>query len=216
MLTQLAAVAIGAGAGFFEPTASLLRIPESVLIEMVSGTTDEPTEKRRYLKLLTMDARDGVRERVAQAAGPLAQRFPADAETLVRALSGDISPRVRSAASRALAELLESAPPFDRVALVARWSLSNHASERVAIARALRTRTPVFVSDLALAGLASDPDPRVRADAARSMARRIHEAPDTYLRTLAALSADDDPRVERTARRLLAALSRKRAGPTTA
>jgi hypothetical protein len=75
------------------------------------------------------------------------------------------------------------------------------------MARALRTRTPVFVADLALDGLAEDPDPRVRADAARAMARRIHEAPDAYARKLTALSIDSDPRVGRTAERLLRVLA---------
>ncbi len=207
VLTQLAAIAIGAGAGAFEPTASLLSIPEDDLIDLVGDSADEPSAKRHYLALLTMDARDPVRERVAAAARALAERSPTDAEPIIRTLCADISPRVRAAASRGLMALIEASTPFDRVALVSRWTLSNRSAERIAIARALQTRTPVFVADLALDGLADDPDPRVRADAARAMARRIDEAPDAYSRKLTALSADRDPRVERTARRLLQAIS---------
>jgi hypothetical protein len=211
ILTQLAAIAIGAGAGAFEPTASLLGIPEDDLIDLVGDTAEEPLGRRQYLALLTMDARDPVRERVADAARALAERAPAEAEPIIRTLSADISPRVRAAASRGLMALIDASPPFDRVALVSRWALSSHASERLAIARALQTRTPVFVADLALEGLAEDPDPRVRTDAARAMAHRIHEAPDAYARKLTALSVDSDPRVGRTADRLLRVLSGVRA-----
>ena len=102
--------------------------------------------------------------------------------------------------------MLAAAPPLDRPAIVGRWTLATRASERAAIARALRSRTPVFVSDLALEELSTDPDPTVRASAARAMAHRIHEAPVAYARTLSRLTEDIDPRVERTARRLLGAL----------
>jgi HEAT repeat protein len=205
VLAQLAAIAIAGSTGLFEPTASLLTIPEAVIIDLVDDSDDDM--KRRYLSLLAKDARTGVRERVAVAALALAKRQPADAEELLRSLAGDVSVRVRAAAGKSLAAMIESAPPFERPAIVGRWTLSPRASERAAIARALQTRTPVFVSDLALEELASDPAPDVRASAARAMARRIHEAPAAYARTLTRLSVDPDVRVERTARRLLAALT---------
>ena len=205
VLAQLAAIAIAAGTGVFEPAASLLSIPESVIIDLVEESDDDL--KRRYLALLAKDARTRVRERVAQAVVTLAERQPADAEELIRGLCGDVSPRVRAAAGRSLASMLASAPPFERLAIVGRWTLSPRASERAAIARAMQTRTPVFVSDLALEELSSDPAPDVRAAAARAIARRIHEAPDAYARTLTRLTSDPDTRVERTARRLLVALT---------
>ena len=205
VLAQLAAIAIAGSTGVFEPTASLLTIPESVIIDLVDDSDDDM--KRRYLSLLAQDARTSVRERVAVAALALSKRQPADAEELLRSLSSDVSVRVRAAAGRSLASMLASAPPLDRLAMVGRWTLSPRASERAAIARALQTRTPVFVSDLALEELSNDPAPDVRAAAARAMAHRIHEAPDAYARSLTRLAADPDARVERTARRLLTVLT---------
>lgn len=205
VLAQLAASAIAAGTGLFEPTASLLTIPESVIIDLVDDSDDDM--KRRYLSLLAKDARTSVRERVAVAALALAKRQPADAEELLRSLAGDVSLRVRAAAGKSLAAMIESASPVERPAIVGRWTLSPRASERAAIARAMRTRTPVFVSDLALEELSRDPAPDVRAAAARAMAHRIHEAPDTYARSLTRLAADPDAHVERTARRLLTVLT---------
>jgi len=207
VLTQLSAIAIAAGTGLFEPAASLLTIPESVIIDLVEDSEDDPATKRRTLALLAMDARTAVRERVAQAVRTLAERLPGDAEELLRGLSHDVSSRVRAEVGRSLASMLAAAPPLDRPAIVGRWTLATRASERAAIARALQSRTPVFVSDLALEELSTDPDPSVRVASARAMARRIHEAPDAYARTLSRLADDIDPRVERTARRLLAALT---------
>jgi hypothetical protein len=112
----------------FEPTASLLTIPESVIIDLVDDSDDDM--KRRYLSLLAKDARTSVRERVAVAALALSKRQPADAEELLRSLSGDVSVRVRAAAGKSLAAMLESAPPFERLAIVGRWK-RNPASVAV-------------------------------------------------------------------------------------
>jgi HEAT repeat protein len=207
LLGKLGAIAIAAGAGFVEPAVSLMTIPESVIIDLVDDDDGELREKRRFLLLLAKDARVAVRERVAEAAGALAERQPEQAEGLVRHLSSDASPRVRAAAGRSLASLLAAAPPLDRLALVSRWTLSPNATDRAAMARALQSRTPVFVSDLALEELSNDTEADVRAATARAMARRIHEAPDGYARALSRLAEDGDPKVERTARRLLSALT---------
>jgi hypothetical protein len=207
LLGKLGAIAIAAGAGFVEPSVSLMTIPESVIIALVEDEEGEPHEKRRFLPLLAKDPRAAVRERVADAAGSLAERRPEQAEGLIRELSGDGSPRVRAAAGRSLASLLAAAAPLDRLALVSRWTLSPNASERAAMARALQRRTPVFVSDLALEVLSNDADADVRAATARAMARRIHETPGGYREALSRLAGDSDPKVERTARRLLAALT---------
>jgi hypothetical protein len=208
LLGKLAAIAIAAGAGFVEPSVSLMTIPASAILDLVDDEETEPHEKRRILPLLAKDARTAVRERVAAAAGALSERLPEHAEGLIRELAGDASPRVRAAAGRSLASLLAAAAPLDRLALVGRWTLSANSSERAAMARALQSRTPVFVSDLALEELAKDDDADVRAATARAMARRIHEAPTGYAQTLARLAEDRDPRVERTARRLVTALRR--------
>jgi hypothetical protein len=204
LLGKLGAIAIAAGAGFVEPSVSLMTIPASAIIDLVEDTG--PNEKRRYLPLLAKDARAAVRERVAEAAGTLAEALPENAERLIRELAADVSPRVRAAAGRSLASLLARAAPLDRLALVSRWTLSPNASERAAMARALQSRTPVFVSDLALEELAKDADADVRVATARAMARRIHEAPVGYAEALARLADDSDPKVERTARRLVSAL----------
>jgi hypothetical protein len=207
LLVKLGAIAIAAGTGFVEPSVSLMTIPESVLIELVNDEEAEPHDRRRFLALLAKDARATVRERVADAAGTLAERQPEHAEGLIRELSTDTSPRVRVAAGRSLASLLAVAAPLDRLALVSRWTLSPNASDRAAMARGLQSRTPVFVSDLALEELSNDSEAEVRAATARAMARRIHEAPVGYARALSHLTEDPDRKVQRTARRLLSALT---------
>jgi hypothetical protein len=206
VLGKLGAIAIAAGAGFVEPSVSLMTIPASTIIELVDDEETEPHEKRRILPLLAKDARTAVRERVADAAGALSERLPEHAESLIRELAKDVAPRVRAAAGRSLASLLAAAAPLDRLALVSRWTLSPNSADRAAMARALQSRTPVFVSDLALEELAKDDDADVRKATARALARRIHEAPAGYAQTLARLAEDRDPKVERTARRLVTAL----------
>lgn len=206
LLGKLGAIAIAASAGFVEPSVSLMTIPASAIIDLVDDEETEAHEKRRILPLLAKDVRTAVRERVAGAAGALSGRLPEHAEALIRELAGDVSSRVRTAAGRSLASLLAAAAPLDRLALVGRWTLSPSSAERAAMARALQSRTPVFVSDLALEELAKDADADVRAATARAMARRIHEAPAGYAQTLARLAEDRDPKVERTARRLVTAL----------
>ena len=207
LLGKLGAIAIAAGAGFVEPAISLMTIPESVIIDLVDDEDGEAHEKRRFLPLLAQDARAAVRERVADAAGALAERQPEQAERLIVQLASDASPRVRAAAGRSLASLIAAAPPLDRLALVSRWTLSPNATDRAAMARALQSRTPVFVSDLALEELSNDTEADVRAATARAMARRIHEAPAGYAQALSRLAEDPDPKVERTARRLLSVLT---------
>jgi hypothetical protein len=203
LIAQLSAMTIAASAGFLDAATSLLTIPESVIIDLVDDADDDPPQKKHVLLLLAKDARDTVRERVAQAA-VLRERLPAEGEKLLRELSADRSMRVRTAVGKSLASLLESAAPLARLEIVGRWALSPNAHERAAVARALSSSVPVFVSDLALEELSRDSASDVRALAARAMARRIREAPESYSRALARLSEDPARRVRRTAHRLLA------------
>jgi hypothetical protein len=206
LIAKLAALAVAAGAGFVEPAGILRRIPEQAIIELVDEADEEvPTS---LLSLLARDARASVRKRVAERTPVLASVSVGEAERLVQALCADPSPEVRAEAARGLVSVLEASPPLSRLELVSRWALSERVGERMAIARTLRSHVAVFVSDLALEELSNDESPEVRAVAARAMAHRRAEAPDTYERALARLADDPEARVQRTARRLNAALAR--------
>lgn len=208
VLGQLAAVMVAGAAGFAEPAASLRGIPEEIIIDLVDDPENEGVVRSGLLTLLAADPRARVRERVAGAAAAVGQRSLDDAQALVQRLCSDDSARVRVAAAQSLAAVLAAAPPLARPEIVSLWALSQRTAERAAVARALRRPIAVFVSDLALAELSNDVDPEVRALAARAMARRIHEAPESYGRELQRLRGDPHPRVARTARRLLDSLAR--------
>jgi hypothetical protein len=204
ILSQLVALSIAASSGLIEPTGSLQKIPEAIMVELVDDTRAERGLPKQLLRLLAADPRPSVRERVASAASSLAPHFMEDAEQLIARLCADESLAVRTASTRALTNALALAPPLLRIEIVSRWSLSPHVSQRRAIARALRNTTSVFVSDLALEELSKDEDTEVRALAARAIARRFLEAPEAYGRALARLGADPHPRVARTVTRLKA------------
>jgi HEAT repeat protein len=198
------ALAMATSSGYIEPARSLRNIPEALVVELVDETEANRPLQKHLLPLLAQDPRASVRERVASAASTLAPHSIEAAEALVEKLANDSSPSVRTAASRSLASILESAHPLLRIEIVSRWSLSPQVSQRRVIARALRGKTSVFVSDLALEELSTDEDSEVRALAARAMTERLDEAPQAYERALARLAADPHPRVARTVSRLQA------------
>lgn len=206
VLRHLGAIAVAGGIGVVSPSASLLEIPTELVVEVVDDTEEpswEREDRRRLLELVAQDQRVVVRSHVAEAAGSLRGEMPDEAEALLARLARDESPRVRRGVSRGLATLLTRSEPMYRAELVARWSTSEDARLRVAIARALSTRTPTLVTDMALAELCRDPDPRVRRAAVGALAPHYEEAPEEYARLALRLVDDPDGLTRRIARRLV-------------
>lgn len=205
LLKHLAAVAIAFGAGM-APASGLLEIPTRVLDEIVEGIEALDWDRRdrhRLLSLLAHDRRPEVRARVALKVATLWSEAPDQTEQLLRQLARDRSAAVRAASASGVEHVLESAPPLQRIALVAEWCTSTTTRDRAAIAAALRAMTPVFIGDLAIELLARDPDARVRHLALRAAAQRVHEAPRRYAHLAISAASDPERRVRRSARRLL-------------
>lgn len=205
VLRHLAAVAIAFGAGV-APVEGLREIPVPVLGELVEaiGELDWTSEnRRRLLSLLAHDGRAEVRSRVAEKASAVWHESPYQTEELLRRLVCDASPAVRSAAAVGVEQVLQDAPPFERIKLVAEWATSAVSQERAALAIALRGSMPLFVGDLAIELLATDPEPLVRRLALDAAAHRFHEDPTAYTRVAMRAAADPAVEVRQSAHRVL-------------
>ncbi|HMI92551.1 MAG TPA: HEAT repeat domain-containing protein [Polyangiales bacterium] len=163
-----------------------------------------PDDLGALLQLVSRDPRVQVRARVAELAGSVWRNAPLEAahEVLVL-LCTDPSARVRAAAGRGLAQLIERSAPADRIELISAWSTSSDLHRRTAIARALCAQCPMFVTDLAIEQLASDESAEVRSAALDAAAAHFAEAPSIYAAIAQARSLDEDEGVRHAARRLL-------------
>ena len=124
---------------------------------------------RRLLSRLTAIALSTSSLGVAAAAGPawlpedteLDSDAPLDVEQL--------DPHDAAAAvGRRLALALDQMRPLDATHIASTWAISDDAVRRLAIAHALEWRFPLVGDALVLDHLSRDPDPAVRAAAARA------------------------------------------------
>lgn len=121
----------------------------------------------------------------------------------LRSLARDASDHVRISAAVGLARAIERASAPERIDLVCTWAVSEHVDERLALARALTWSTPVFVADLVLEQLASDPSAVVRGAALAAVARHFHENSAAYASVVSRCLDDADPNVKKLARALM-------------
>lgn len=206
LLKRLAAASISLSAGTASAETLFDDMPQEVLDDVMDEVADGkagPDDRARFLRLLAEHPRLETRLFVVDGLGPLFDERPDDALALLERLARDRTLEVRLAAAETMADVVRRAKPAERIEIVCRWSLSEDAPLRAAAARVLAAPTPVFVTDLAITQLASDPHPEVRLLALRAAERHFDENPDEY-RTLGAKHvADTDPAVRSVARALL-------------
>lgn len=176
---------------------------QALVEEAESGDLDLEPDRSSLLRRLAISSSRDLRARVANAAGALAE--PASAQTLLRQLAHDPSGRVRLAAARGLARLIDNADARLRAAVESGWARAQSEDERVAFALALGHAAPDFLTDLALSELACDHRPRVRRAALASARSLSAHAPEPYLRLAAARLDDQDRRTRKRARAALLA-----------
>ncbi len=209
ILKYLAGVALAFTAGSVDPAPELLRVPASLvgdIVEEVEEADWQPEARQRMLQLLTHDPRPMVRVRVSEAVSAIWTEAPNDASEMLRNLANDESGLVRAAAAATLADILARASLLDRVALVAEWTISEEATERRTLARALCAPTPVLIGDLAIDQLARDSEPTVRRWAMLAATRHFRDNPALYATVARGRLADPDLEVRSAAQRLLAAV----------
>ena len=199
LLTRLvAAVTLALGTG--TPGSAGARLPEEVLAEWVEAELENEPET----PLRAVSKADHAAARAQAIVTSLWLRHKEDGETLLRTLSRHESAAVRIGAAAALGKIIELASAIERIELVCRWTVSEDAFERTAIARALGLPTPVFVADLAIAELAKDPVPEVRAAVVRAVRHHFYEDEAAFARVAAALARDPELSVRRAAAELCA------------
>jgi hypothetical protein len=216
VLKRLASIWVASCCGLADPAAALAQVPADLVIDSVEDASADdgdydrapwhPDDLGALLQLVSRDPRVQVRERVAELAGSFPQRTGTagtTAQQVLSALCADPSSRVRVAAGRGLARLLQASSPVERIELISTWATSSHAHRRAAIARALCAATPMFVTDLAIEQLANDGATEVRSAALEAAAAHFEDAPSIYARIAQARSDDSDPGVRYAARRLL-------------
>ncbi|HEX7668309.1 MAG TPA: hypothetical protein VF395_01940, partial [Polyangiaceae bacterium] len=132
ILKRLTAISVAAAFGVIDPAVSLLDIPAAAIANVFDDDADGDRSPDQYtlsleqqgqvLHLLSGDPRAEVRALVATLAPTVLRASPRFAMEQVRRLASDASSRVRHAAARGLATLLEQASPIDRVELVCQWT----------------------------------------------------------------------------------------------
>lgn len=122
-------------------------------------------------------------------------RAPQRAADRLAILAADDVPRVRQAAARGLAKLLEHMPPLGRTLCIAEWTMAPSRWQRLAIARALRDPVPALGVPTALQRLARDAYGDVREAAVEAAAVRLQEAPAPLAAILRAAVGDAHRRV---------------------
>ena len=150
-----------------------------------------------------LDAVNNAGRMAAGARAAVAAFWPKShdaSEVFVTQLLEQKSLALRIAAAAALGQVLELASPMERIEIVCRWTVAESAAERLTVARALSLPTRVFVADLAIGELAQDPNPDVRAAAARAARSHAQSDPDGFEQILSELSQDPE-RVVRAAAR---------------
>ena len=200
LLTRLAAavtLALGTGTA----GSALAALPEEVLAEWVEAELENEPET----PLRAVSNADRAAARAQAIVTSLWMRQKEDGEALLRELARNGSGAVRIGAAAALGKIIELASPIERIELVCRWTVSEDAFERTAIARALGLPTPVFVADLAIAELAKDPVPEVRAAVIRAVKNHYNEDEAVFDRVAADLTRDSELSVRRAAAELLRA-----------
>jgi HEAT repeat protein len=207
VLKRLASIWVASFCGVVDPSAALAEVPADLVIDSMEDadrTPWHPEDLGALLQLVSRDPRVQVRARVAELAGSVWRSVPlAAAQDVLAALCCDPSARVRAAAARGLARVIERAAPADRIELISAWTASAQPQRRAAVARALCAPTPMFVTDLAIEQLAGDPVAEVRSAALEAAAAHFQEAPSIYARIAEARSQDEDEGVRHAARRLL-------------
>jgi HEAT repeat protein len=199
----VASLSLGAGhAG----AVTLSELPLEVLGD-VADTVEDPElpldDRLRVVRLLSADARPAARVLAADSVGALYSLAPAETLSLVGRLAEDEAGEVRAAAAVALGEVLHRASPAERVEIVCEWTVAEEAGRRVAVAHALALPLPLFVTDLAIRQLATDPSVDVRRRAVLAAERHYQENRAAYREVAEILAQDEDRFVRRAARALM-------------
>jgi len=176
---------------------------QALVEEAESGDLDLQLDRLSLLRRLAISSSRDLRAKVANAAGALSE--PTSAQALLRQLAHDPSARVRLAAARGLARLIDHADARLRASMESGWARAPSEDERVAFALALGQTAPDFLTDLALSELASDHRPRVRRAALASARSLSAHEPEPYLRLAVARLDDQDRRTRKQARAALRA-----------
>jgi len=175
---------------------------EALVDDAESGDVDV-FDRPSVLRRLSVNPSAEVRARVAEAAGALALEDPTDGLALLRELSHDSETRVRRASARGLAHFMDHASGPLRAAVESDWTTARAATERITLARALGASTPDWMTDLALAELATDARARVRRAAVDAARSKLESNPGAYVQLAAERLADPDRHVRKSARQLL-------------
>lgn len=194
LLTRLAAavtLALGTGTA----GTAFAALPEEVLAEWVEAELENEPET----PLRAVSNADRAAARAQAIVTSLWMRNKEDGEALLRGMARHESAAVRIGAAAALGRTIELISPIERIELVCRWTVSEDAFDRTAIARALGLPTPVFVADLAIAELAKDPVPEVRAAVMRAVRNHFDEDVDVFARMVADLKRDPELTVRKAA-----------------
>ncbi len=193
-LTRLAAavtIALGAGTA----ASSLAMLPEEVLAEWVEAELENEPET----PLRAVSNADRAAARARSIVVPLWLRQKDEGEAVLRGMARHDAAAVRIGAAAALGRIIELMSPLERVEAICRWTVSDDPFERTAIARALGLPTPVLVADLAIAELAKDRVPEVRAAVIRAVKNHFHEDDALFARLASGLAVDFEPAVRRAA-----------------
>ena len=175
---------------------------EALVDDAESGDVDV-FDRPSVLRRLSVNPSAEVRARVAEAAGALALEDPTDGLALLRELSHDGVTRVRRATARGLAHFMDHASGPLRAAVESDWTTTRSATERATLARALGAAKPDWMTDLALAELATDARPGVRRAAVDAARQKLESNPSAYVQLAAERTGDPDRHVRKSARQLL-------------
>lgn len=198
-MTALSLILTAATAGAASPRET----PTEVLWDQIDDV--EMAELNDASGRAPAPANDSASQR-AELAAAMGNAWPEPAPGAadeLRRLARDASDNVRISAAVGLARAIERASAPERIDLVCTWAVSEEVDERLALARALTWSTPVFVADLVLEQLASDPSAAVRGAALAAVARHFHEDSAAYASIVSQCLEDPDANVRRLAKALM-------------
>ena len=177
LLKRLAVLTVavygGGGDAVAAVSSELSAVEPDVLTALLEPSEIDAFESRsrpRILRLVALDQRPALRRYLAENLGRYELPPGPDARGLLEALAHDSSPVVQRTMAVQLGMLLERWPLFDRMELIADWSLSSDTELRLAMARALCRPVAAWGVRTALQLLSQDDDSWVR-QAALSAAR---------------------------------------------
>lgn len=205
LLQHLATLALHSGAANDHLPEELSRLPRALIDEVLRDIETgawETDDCRPLLELLAEDPRPAVQRHLART---LERPWPAAPPDWIAPLLGRLADRAhgatRLAVARSLAHYLDAAEPLRRIEVILELAADTSPARRATLARALCWAFPAPLADTALAQLAKDPVPAVRALALVAACCRYHEGTEAYAAILKRLSVDPHPSVRRAGRR---------------